>query len=138
VSDVGRLSFVTAERGFPLWLPVLETYVQTVSGSAACGRMRHKVRKTKRGKGTKIVAVTPIARLADVNLDSSDPELPSVLRSFSSGRTADVVLNAARGHLFEIGLSLLASRAASGDYISVLPLIEAREKSSCVFPFLPQ
>jgi hypothetical protein len=76
-----------------MWLPVLETYVQTVSGSAACGRMRHKVRKTKRGKGTKIVAVTPIARLADVNLDSSDPELPSVLRSFSSGRTADVVLS---------------------------------------------
>jgi NADPH:quinone reductase-like Zn-dependent oxidoreductase len=49
-------------------------------------------------------------RLADVQLDSSDPELPSVLRSFNSGRGADVVLNTAGGSVFETGLSLLARR----------------------------
>jgi NADPH:quinone reductase len=50
------------------------------------------------------------ARLVDLQLDSSDPELPSVLRSFNSGRGADVVLNAAGGPLFAIGLSVLAHR----------------------------
>jgi NADPH:quinone reductase len=68
--------------------------------------------------GARVVAInrasspfsTPIARLADVHLDSNDPELRSVLRSFNSGHGADVVLNAAGGPLFEIGLSLLAHR----------------------------
>jgi NADPH:quinone reductase-like Zn-dependent oxidoreductase len=51
-----------------------------------------------------------LARLAELQLDSSDPELPSILRSFNSGRGADVVLNAAGGPVFATGLSLLAHR----------------------------
>jgi NADPH2:quinone reductase len=50
------------------------------------------------------------ARLADVSLDSGDPNLTSILRSFNDGRGADVVFNAAGGPVFEIGLGLLAHR----------------------------
>jgi NADPH:quinone reductase len=51
-----------------------------------------------------------LARLADVFLDSSDPNLASILRSFNEGRGADVVFNAAGGSMFEPGLRLLTHR----------------------------
>jgi len=50
------------------------------------------------------------AILEDLVLDSSDPKLPELLRSMNAGKGADVVLNAAGGPMFEIGLTLLAHR----------------------------
>src|ERR1700722_4835906 len=50
------------------------------------------------------------AILEDLILDSSDPKLPELLRSMNAGKGADVVLNAAGGPMFEIGLTLLAHR----------------------------
>jgi len=48
--------------------------------------------------------------LEDLVLDSSDPKLPEMLRSMNGGKGADVVLNAAGGPMFQIGLTLLARR----------------------------
>jgi NADPH:quinone reductase-like Zn-dependent oxidoreductase len=55
-------------------------------------------------------SLTPAARLADILIDSRDPELRSVLHAQNGNRGADVVLNTAGGPVFEIGLSLLAHR----------------------------
>lgn len=46
----------------------------------------------------------------DLILDSLDPKLPEMLRSLNGGKGADVVLNAAGGPMFEIGLKLLGHR----------------------------
>ena len=43
----------------------------------------------------------------DLILSSPDPKLPEMLRSMNDGKGADVVLNAAGGRMFEIGLKLL-------------------------------
>jgi NADPH2:quinone reductase len=53
---------------------------------------------------------TPAARLADFLIDSRDPEMGSLLRSFTGGRGADVIFNAAGGPVFGIALALLAHR----------------------------
>jgi NADPH2:quinone reductase len=50
------------------------------------------------------------ANLEDLVLDSSNPKLPELLRSSNGGKGADVILNAAGGSMFEIGLTLLANR----------------------------
>lgn len=50
------------------------------------------------------------ADLEDLILDSTDPKLPELLRSRNGGRGADVLLNAAGGPMFEIGLKLLGHR----------------------------
>jgi NADPH2:quinone reductase len=52
----------------------------------------------------------PVSRLADVLLDAKDADLPKALRSSNGGRGADVVLNAAGGPSFEMGLTVLAHR----------------------------
>jgi NADPH:quinone reductase len=54
--------------------------------------------------------LTPAANLADILIDSRDPELGTQLRAHTAGCGADVVLNAAGGPVFEIGLGLLAHR----------------------------
>jgi NADPH2:quinone reductase len=54
--------------------------------------------------------LTSAAQLADILIDSRETDLKSVLRVHNAGRGADVVLNAAGGPLFEIGLTLLAHR----------------------------
>jgi NADPH:quinone reductase-like Zn-dependent oxidoreductase len=59
-----------------------------------------------------------LARLADVLLDSEDPNLASTLRSFSDGLGADVVFNAAGGPMFERGLGLLAHRGSQVEITS--------------------
>jgi NADPH:quinone reductase len=46
----------------------------------------------------------------DLILSSLDPKLPEMLRSMNKGKGADVVVNAAGGPMFEIGLKLLAHR----------------------------
>jgi NADPH2:quinone reductase len=53
---------------------------------------------------------TPAAQLADVLIDSRDPEMGSLLRAHSAGRGADVIFNAAGGPVFGIALGLLAHR----------------------------
>jgi NADPH:quinone reductase len=50
------------------------------------------------------------ATLEDLVLDSTDPKLPEILRSRHGGKGVDVVLNAAGGPMFEVGLKLLAHR----------------------------
>ena len=51
-----------------------------------------------------------LARLSDVHLSADDDNLAANLRSFNEGRGADVVLNAAGGSMFAVGLELLAHR----------------------------
>jgi NADPH:quinone reductase-like Zn-dependent oxidoreductase len=110
------VTFVTA------WYALVEyaqlTGGETVAIFGAAGNVGGAAVQIAKHLGARVIAVnrtsslsnTAVAGLADVQLDSSDPELPSVLRFFNSGRGADVVLNAAGGPLFEIGLRLLAHR----------------------------
>jgi NADPH:quinone reductase-like Zn-dependent oxidoreductase len=56
---------------------------------------------------------TPAANLADVLIDSRDPELGSVLRTHNAGRGADVILNAAGGGRYSRSHSV-CSRIAAG------------------------
>lgn len=91
---------------------------ETVAIFGAAGGVGGAAVQIAKNLGARVIAIQRagshsndlLARLADVQLDSGDPKLPSILRSFNSGRGADVVLNAAGGALFEIGLSLLAHR----------------------------
>jgi NADPH:quinone reductase len=53
---------------------------------------------------------TPAARPVDLELAASDPRLVDQVRAFNRGRGAEVVLNAAGGPSFEIGLAMLAHR----------------------------
>jgi len=55
-------------------------------------------------------SLTPASRLADVLIDSRDPELGTQLRAHTAGRGADVIFNAAGGPVFGIALNLLAHR----------------------------
>jgi NADPH2:quinone reductase len=107
------VTFVTA------WCALVEyaklTGGETVAIFGASGGVGGAAVQIAKGLGARVVAINRAGspssmRLADVQLDSSDPELPSVLRSFNSGRGADVVLNTAGGSVFETGLSLLARR----------------------------
>jgi NADPH2:quinone reductase len=51
-----------------------------------------------------------VAELADFHVDSSDPKLVEKVRSLTHQKGVDVVLNAAGGPMFEIGLGILAHR----------------------------
>jgi NADPH:quinone reductase len=53
---------------------------------------------------------TPASRLADMLIDSRDPEMGTQLRAHTAGRGADVIFNAAGGPVFGIALDLLAHR----------------------------
>jgi NADPH:quinone reductase len=110
------VTFVTA------WCAIVQ-YAQLIRGETvaifgASGGVGGAAVQIAKSLGARVVAINrasslfsaPISRLADVHLDSNNPELRSALRSFNSGRGADVVLNAAGGPLFEMGLSLLAHR----------------------------
>jgi NADPH:quinone reductase-like Zn-dependent oxidoreductase len=50
------------------------------------------------------------AQLADILIDSRDPDLGTQLRAHNAGRGADVIFNAAGGPVFGIALGLLAHR----------------------------
>jgi NADPH:quinone reductase len=54
--------------------------------------------------------LTSAAKLADILIDSRDPEMGSQLRAHTAGRGADVIFNAAGGPVFGIALDLLAHR----------------------------
>jgi NADPH:quinone reductase len=68
--------------------------------------------------GARVIGVNRTQKIAgngeesveDLILSSLDPELPEMLRSMNDGKGADVVLNAAGGPMFEIGLKLLEHR----------------------------
>jgi NADPH:quinone reductase len=53
---------------------------------------------------------TPASRLADMLIDSRDPEMGNQLRAHTAGRGADVIFNAAGGPVFGVALDLLAHR----------------------------
>jgi len=53
---------------------------------------------------------TPAANLADILIDSRDPEMGSLLPTHTAGRGADVIFNAAGGPVLGIALDLLAHR----------------------------
>jgi NADPH:quinone reductase len=104
------------------WCALVE-YAQLAAGETvaifgASGGVGGAAVQIAKGIGARVVAIdraslpsdTPIARLADAYFASSDPQLSAALRSFNSGRGANVVLNAAGGPLFEIGLGLLDHR----------------------------
>ena len=50
------------------------------------------------------------APIEDLIVDALDPRLPAILRSLNDGKGADVVVNAAGGPMFPIGLTLLSHR----------------------------
>jgi NADPH2:quinone reductase len=110
------VTFATAWCGLMEYAKL--TRGETVAIFGAAGGVGGAAVQIAKNLGARVIAINrasdlsngPIARLADVHLDSSDPELPSILRSSNSGRGADVVLNAAGGALFELGLKLLAHR----------------------------
>jgi NADPH:quinone reductase len=110
------VNFVTA------WCAVVEyaklTGGETVAIFGAAGGVGGAAVQIAKSMGARVIAITrassrlstPLAKLADAQLDSGDTELSSTLRSSNSGRGADVVFNAAGGPLFEVGLSLLGHR----------------------------
>ena len=60
-----------------------------------------------RGNGA---GLSSAAKLADILIDSRDPEMGPQLRAHTAGRGADVIFNAAGGPVFGIALDLLAHR----------------------------
>jgi NADPH:quinone reductase len=76
--------------------------------------------------GAKIISISrsqphpssPVAVLADVHLDANDPDLRRKVRSTTHQKGVDVVLNAAGGPMFEIGLGLLAQRGRQAEITS--------------------
>jgi NADPH:quinone reductase len=91
---------------------------ETVAVFGATGGVGGAAVQIAKQRGARVIAInrstpaadTLVAKLADLMLDANDPELPLVLRSLNAGRGADVVLNAAGGAMFEIGLRLLGHR----------------------------
>jgi NADPH2:quinone reductase len=110
------VTFVTA------WLAVREyANLQTgetiaiIGSRGGVGRAAGQIAKHL---GARVIGVNRIqgatpdheAPVEDLTLDSLDPRLPEILRSLNEGKGADVVLNAAGGRMFEVGLRLLAHR----------------------------
>ena len=110
------VTFVTAWCGLVEYARLAKG--ETVAVFGATGGVGGAAVQIAKRRGARVIAInrsapaadTLVARLADVMLDANDPELPSVLRSLNAGRGADVILNAAGGAMFEIGLRLLARR----------------------------
>jgi NADPH:quinone reductase len=84
-----------------------------------------------KGLGARVIGIhrgepgdpTPAAKLADILLDSRDPEMASMLRAHTAGRGADVIFNAAGGPVFGIALELLAHR---GRQVEITSPVERR------------
>jgi NADPH:quinone reductase len=110
------VTFVTAWCGLVEYARLSEG--ETVAVFGATGGVGGAAIQIAKQRGARVIAInrsapapdTLVARVADVLLDANDPELPLVLRSLNAGRGADVVLNAAGGATFEIGLRLLTRR----------------------------
>jgi len=110
------VTFVTAWCGLVEYAALRRG--ETVAVIGAAGGVGSAAVQIAKRIGARVFAInrsrpsadTLLTRLADVLLDSEDPDLASTLRSLNDGRGADVVLNAAGGSMFEIGLGLLAHR----------------------------
>ena len=91
---------------------------ETVAIIGSRGGVRRAAAQIAKDLGARVIGLNLVQEIAaddatsveDLILDSLDPELPEVLRKINKGNGADVVLNAAGGLMFEIGLKLLAHR----------------------------
>ena len=110
------VTFVTA------WCAVSE-YAQLQAGETIAiigsrGGVGRAAAQIAKGLGARVIGLSRLQDIAmndekpveDLILGSLDPNLPEILRSMNNGKGADVVLNAAGGPMFEIGLKLLAHR----------------------------
>jgi NADPH:quinone reductase-like Zn-dependent oxidoreductase len=110
------VAFVTAWRGLVDYAALRKDEAVAVMG--ATGGVGSAVVQIAKRIGARVFAInrsrpsagSRLACLADLLLDSGDPNLASTLRSFNDGHGADVVFNAAGGSMFEVGLGLLAHR----------------------------
>lgn len=91
---------------------------QTIAIIGSRGGVGHAAAQIAKRLGARVVGVNRLRDNAtnggpsveDLILNSLDPKLPEMLRTNNDGNGADVVLNAAGGTMFEIGLKLLAHR----------------------------
>ena len=110
------VTFVTA------WCAVSE-YAQlrgdeTIAIIGSRGGVGRAAAQIAKDLGARVIGVNRAKEIApdreapveDVIVDALDPKLPAILRSLNDGKGADVVLNAACGAMFPIGLTLLAHR----------------------------
>ena len=110
------VTFITAWRGLIEYAALGKD--ETVAVIGATGGVGSAAVQLAKRIGARVFAInrsrpsadSRLARLADVLLDSGDPNLASTLRSFNNGNGADVVFNAAGGSMFGVGLGLLAHR----------------------------
>lgn len=110
------VTFVTAWCGLIEYAALAKTETVAVIGST--GGVGGAVVQLAKRIGARVIAIDlsrpsangQAARVADVLLDSEDPNLASTLRSANGGRGADVVFNAAGGRMFDVGVRLLAHR----------------------------
>jgi NADPH2:quinone reductase len=110
------VTFITAWRGLIEYAALSKG--ETVAVIGATGGVGSAAVQIAKRMGARVLAInrsrpsadSRLARLADVLLDSEDPNLASTLHSINDGNGADVVFNAAGGSMFEVGLGLLAHR----------------------------
>ncbi len=79
-------------------------------GRAAAQIAKHLGARVIGVNRSQVIASNGEDPIEDLILSSLDPRLPEILRSMNDGNGADVVLNAAGGPMFEIGLTLLGHR----------------------------
>jgi NADPH:quinone reductase-like Zn-dependent oxidoreductase len=110
------VTFVTAWYGLIEYAALRENETVAVIGST--GGVGNAVVQFAKRIGARVFAIdlprasgdVQPAIVADVLLDSRDPNLPSTLRSLNHGLGADVVFNAAGGKMFGAGVKLLGHR----------------------------
>jgi NADPH:quinone reductase-like Zn-dependent oxidoreductase len=110
------VTFITAWRGLIDYAALGKD--ETVAVIGATGGVGGAAVQIAKRMGARVFAInrshppadSRLAHLADVLLDSGDPNLASTLRSLNNGKGADVVFNAAGGSMFQVGLGLLAHR----------------------------
>lgn len=110
------VTFVTAWCGLVEYAQLKKGEIAAVFG--ASGGVGGAAVQIAKRIGARVIGIdrstpppdAPVTRLADGLLDTKNPDLPKLFRSSNDGRGADVVLNAAGGPTFEMGLGILAHR----------------------------
>jgi NADPH2:quinone reductase len=110
------VNFVTA------WCALVEyarlSKGETVAIMGSTGGVGGAAAQIAKHAGARIISISRsqphpssrVATLADFHLNANDPELAQKVKSLTHQKGVDVVLNAAGGPMFEIGLGLLAHR----------------------------
>jgi NADPH:quinone reductase len=110
------VTFVTA------WCAVLEyahlSKGETIAIIGSTGGVGAAATQIAKHAGAQVLSISRsqphplshVAKLADLHFDANDPHLRENVKSATHQKGADVVLNAAGGPMFEIGLGLLAPR----------------------------